>query len=264
MNCELEEILTTRDLAVGYRDGKRVKRLLENVNLGLRSGRLTALLGRNGAGKSTLLRALSRGDKPIDGTIMLRGIDIGTLSNDEWSRLVAIVTTDRIAAGALTVTELVALGRQPYTGLLGRLDADDRDIVADAIAAGGLNDKASRYIATLSDGERQKAMVARALAQQTPIIMLDEPTAFLDVASRIDILRLLRHVTDDLGRTILLSTHDISQTLTVTDDLWVIDRMGNVHSGKSTDLISNGTLNNVFPVGSVRFNPEHMDYEAIK
>ncbi len=261
MNCELEEILTTRDLAVGYRDGKRVKRLLENVNLGLRSGHLTALLGRNGAGKSTLLRALSRSDKPIEGSITLRGIDIGTLSNAEWSRLVAIVTTDRIAAGALTVTELVALGRQPYTGLLGWLDNDDRDIVAQAVNDVGLNDKASRYISSLSDGERQKAMVARALAQQTPIILLDEPTAFLDVASRIEILRLLRHVTDDLGRTVLLSTHDVGQTLTVTDDLWVIDREGRVHSGATHAIIDSGVLDTVFPNGTVRFNPARMEYE---
>ena len=257
----MEAILSAHSLSVGYRNGKSTTTLLDNLDLSLRQGRLTALLGRNGAGKSTLLRVLSRSDKPLNGTVMLRGVDINTLSAAEWARLMAIVTTERINAGALTVTELVALGRQPHTGLLGRLDSDDRGIVADAIDKVGLTDKADRHIATLSDGERQKAMIARALAQQTPLILLDEPTAFLDVASRIDTLQLLRHITSDMGKTVLLSTHDVSQTLLMADDLWVIGSDNIMRCGTTRALIDDGTLDRVFAGGNIRFNATRLDYE---
>ena len=185
-------IFATHNLAVGYRNGKNTVTLLKGLNLNLEQGKLVALLGQNGAGKSTLLRALTCDERPLDGSIEVNGRNLQEMSQKDRSRLIGLVSTERIQAGALTVTELVGLGRQPHTGFLGRLDDEDRVIVRQSMADAGIIGKADEYMASLSDGERQKAMIARALAQQTPIIILDEPTAFLDVASRIETMRLLQ------------------------------------------------------------------------
>ena len=199
-------IFTTRDLAVGYRNGKNTVTLLKELNLTLEKGKLVALLGQNGAGKSTLLRALTCDERPLAGRIEVNGKSLAEMSQKDRSRLIGLVSTERIQAGALTVTELVGLGRQPHTGFLGRLDEEDRDIVRQAMTDSGIIGKADEYVASLSDGERQKAMIARALAQQTPIIILDEPTAFLDVASRIETMRLLQTLAHERGKAVLLSS----------------------------------------------------------
>ena len=198
-------ILTTHDLTVGYRNGSRQVALLNHLNLHLDKGKLVALLGQNGAGKSTLLRALTCDEQPLSGTIKVNGVPLMEMSQKERSRVLGLVSTERIQAGALTVTELVGLGRQPHTGFLGRLDDEDREIVRQSMADAGIIGKAGEYMASLSDGERQKAMIARALAQQTPIIILDEPTAFLDVASRIETMHLLHQLTRERDKAVLLS-----------------------------------------------------------
>ena len=206
-------IFTTRDLAVGYRNGKNTVTLLKELNLTLEKGKLVALLGQNGAGKSTLLRALTCDERPLAGRIEVNGKSLAEMSQKDRSRLIGLVSTERIQAGALTVTALVGLGRQPHTGFLGRLDEEDRGIVRQAMTDSGIIGKADEYVASLSDGERQKAMIARALAQQTPIIILDEPTAFLDVASRIETMRLLQTLAHERGKAVLLSSHDISRSI---------------------------------------------------
>ena len=205
-----DAIYTTHDLAVGYRNGKTAVTLLHGLNLSLEKGKLVALLGQNGAGKSTLLRALTCDERPLSGTIEVNGWNLADMSQKDRSRLIGLVSTERIQAGALTVTELVGLGRQPHTGFLGRLDDEDHEIVRQAMEDAGIIGKAGEYMSSLSDGERQKAMIARALAQQTPIIILDEPTAFLDVASRIETMRLLQTLAHERGKAVLLSSHDIS------------------------------------------------------
>lgn len=202
-------IFETQNLAVGYTHGKQTTTLLSGLNLSLDSGQLVALLGQNGAGKSTLIRALTFATKPIEGKILLHGVDFDTITKSERARLLGLVSTERIQAGALTVSELVGLGRQPYTGFLGRLSDDDRAIVADAIRSVGMSHKAESFVANLSDGERQKVMVAKALAQQTPIILLDEPTAFLDHPSKVSMMQLLHRLAADMGKTIIMSTHDL-------------------------------------------------------
>ena len=209
---ENNAILTARELAVGYRNGSQTTTLLSGLNLNLEKGKLVALLGQNGAGKSTLLRALTCDERPLAGSIEVNGRDLLEMSQKDRSRIIGLVSTERIQAGALTVTELVGLGRQPHTGFLGRLDDEDRAIIQQSMADAGIISKANDYMASLSDGERQKAMIARALAQQTPIIILDEPTAFLDVASRIETMRLLQTLAHDRGKAVLLSSHDNSAT----------------------------------------------------
>lgn len=256
-------IFSTQHLSVGYTQGGETTTLLSDLNLSLESGELVALLGQNGAGKSTLIKALTFATQPIEGKILLHGVDFNTLMQSERAKLLAIVSTERIHAGALTVSELVALGRQPYTGFLGRLSDDDHAIVADAIHSVGMDHKAESYVANLSDGERQKVMIARALAQHTPIIVLDEPTAFLDAASRIETLRLLASLAHEQGKAILLSTHDISRSLLLTDQLWVITRDRQLCTGPTAQMMQSDAMNRVFNNPNITFNPNHCDYESI-
>ena len=253
-------ILFTRDLAVGYRNGKQLVTLLSGLNLSLERGKLVALLGQNGAGKSTLLRAITCDEKPIAGTIMAAGKNLVEMSQRERSRLLGLVSTERIQAGALTVEELVGLGRQPHTGFLGRLDASDHEIIRQSMADAGIIAKAREYVSSLSDGERQKAMIAKALAQQTPLIVLDEPTAFLDVASRIETMRLLQTLAHDRGKAVLLSSHDISQSLMLADELWLITTDRQVLTGSTSQLVADGAMDHLFNNKSIHFNPNILDY----
>ncbi len=253
-------ILITRALAVGYRNGSQAVTLLRDLNLVLEKGKLVALLGQNGAGKSTLLRALTCDEKPLDGTIEVNGMNLQEMGQKDRSRLIGLVSTERIQAGALTVTELVGLGRQPHTGFLGRLDEEDRTIVQQAMTDAGIIGKADEYMSSLSDGERQKAMIARALAQQTPIIILDEPTAFLDVASRIETMRLLQTLAHECGKAVLLSSHDISQSLMLADELWLITTDRQVLTGPSRELVASGAMDRLFLNRDIHFNPQILDY----
>ena len=192
--------------------------ILHDVVLHLGKGELCALVGCNGAGKSTLLRALtSRKDILIDGT------PLGELSPEKVAQSIAIVTTERIRIENLRVEELVAMGRAPYTNWVGHLQDIDRQVVGEAIAMVGLSDFAKRDISTLSDGELQRAMIARAIAQQTAIILLDEPTAFLDIPTRFEVCRLLADLAHKEGKTILFSTHDLDSALPVCDSFAIID-----------------------------------------
>ena len=192
--------------------------ILREVSLHLAAGELCALVGRNGAGKSTLLRALtSNGNTLIDGT------PLGALSPEQRSQNVAIVTTERIRIENLSVEDLVAMGRAPYTNWVGHLQDIDREIVCKAIEAVGMGNFAKRDTSSLSDGELQRVMIARAIAQQTPIILLDEPTAFLDIPTRFEVCRLLADLAHKEGKTILFSTHDIDSALPVCDSFAIID-----------------------------------------
>ena len=257
-----QAMLSTIELSVGYRNGNRVNEVLGLLNLSLYAGELVCLLGANGIGKSTLLRTISGIQPALRGTIEINGRDLTDYSSKELSKLIGIVYTDRTLAGALTVEELVSLGRQPYTGFFGRLDAEDRQVVADAIESVGMSHKTHDYVATLSDGERQKAMIARALAQETPIIILDEPTAFLDVASRIETMQLLRQLAQSQQKAILLSTHDVGLSLPLTDRLWLVTADSTVIEGTTKQLIADGTLNNLFPGRNVAFDSSVMDFRV--
>ena len=192
--------------------------ILDNVSLHLGKGELCALVGRNGAGKSTLLRALtSHPDTLIDDT------PLGELSPEKLARSIAIVTTERIRIENLLVRDLVAMGRAPYTNWVGHLQDIDRQIVDEAIEKVGMAEFAERDTSTLSDGELQRVMIARAIAQQTPIILLDEPTAFLDIPTRFEVCRLLADLAHKEGKTILFSTHDVDSALPVCDAFVIIE-----------------------------------------
>ncbi len=219
--------ITTNRLTVGYR-GHRV---VEDISLSLPCGRLVCLLGPNGAGKSTLLRTLCGFQPPIEGTVTISGSDITTMSAAEVARLVSVVLTDRPLTPSLTATEMVGMGRAPYTGFWGRLSDDDRRLVSEAMQTVGVDSLATRRMGRLSDGERQKVMIAKALAQHTPVIVLDEPTAFLDYPSKVAVMKTLARLAHDEGKTILMSTHDLELAAQLGDELMEIE---NKHIRKIT------------------------------
>lgn len=217
-------VIEAKDLTIGYRHGKRGEVVHSHLNFALCRGELTCLLGSNGAGKSTLLRTLAAVQPPLSGDITLLGKPLASYSPKERSREIGIVLTDKTQAGGLSVRELVALGRQPHTGFFGRLGKEDHGIIDHALEAVGMAEKTSKYTAELSDGERQKVMIAKALVQECPLILLDEPTAFLDVVSRIEIMTLLHRLASEEQRAILMSTHDIEQALVLGDKLWLLKK----------------------------------------
>ena len=195
--------------------------ILQDVSLHLRAGELCALVGRNGAGKSTLLRALTS-----NRDVIVNGLSLGNMSAEQLAQSVAIVTTERIRIENLLVEDLVAMGRAPYTNWVGHLQDIDREIVRKAIEAVGMGDFVGRDTSSLSDGELQRVMIARAIAQQTPIILLDEPTAFLDIPTRFEVCRLLADLAHRENKCILFSTHDIDSAMPVCDTFAIIEHCG--------------------------------------
>lgn len=196
--------------------GKRT--ILHNASLHLHAGELCALVGRNGAGKSTLLRAITSCNE-----LYINGKSLAEMGSEERAKCIAIVNTERIRVANLRVEELVAMGRAPYTNWIGHIQDIDREIIANAIAMVGMQEFATRDISTLSDGELQRVMIARAIAQQTPIILLDEPTAFLDIPTRFEVCRLLARLAHEEDKCILFSTHDIDSAMPVCDAFVVIE-----------------------------------------
>lgn len=237
-----QDVIECHELAVGYCGTK----VLGDISFALAKGNMAVLIGANGSGKSTLLRTITGNLKAISGDILLNDKPLSSYSKRELARCLAVVSTDRSGAGALTVEECVAIGRHPHTGPLGRLSADDKRQIDTALERVGMQDKRSRYLATLSDGERQKTMIARALAQQSSLMIFDEPTSFLDVAGRIDIIRLLKELSQS-GTTILLSTHDIAPAIAAADTLLIVDRStATITVGSTEDIISSGAINRAF------------------
>lgn len=262
MSTPKSAILTTNNLTIGYRNGKNETTILSGLNLSLNCGELVCLLGANGIGKSTLLRTLSGVQQSLSGDVYINEKKLSSYSQRERSKLISIVYTDRTLAGALTVSELVSLGRHPYTGFFGHLDITDHKIIAHALEAVGMKDKANCYVGTLSDGERQKTMIARALAQEAPIIILDEPTAFLDVASRIETMNNLHRLAQKEDKAILLSSHDINQSLALANRLWLLRNDHSMIEGITEDLVFSGELNNLFADRDVAFDASIGDFTS--
>ncbi len=206
-------------LSLGY--GRRI--LMCDVDATVADGRLVALIGRNGSGKSTLLRALAGIERPVGGRVLVDGIAIGSLAAQQRARKVAFVASGRAHADRMTATEAVSLARAPYTGWSGSLSADDKRIVAAALSQVGMSEYADRHIDSLSDGEAQRIMIARALAQDTPVLLLDEPTAPLDLPSRHRLGQMLGECAHGSGRTVIFSTHELDIALRYADDIMLID-----------------------------------------
>ena len=257
---EKKVVIEGKDLCIGYLTGKQEKIVHRQLNFELHAGELTCLLGANGAGKSTLLRTLSASQPALGGELRILNKPVKAYSEKERSRTIGVVLTDKTFAGGLSVYELVALGRQPHTGFFGRLTKEDKRIVQEAMENVGIAHKAQSYTAELSDGERQKVMIAKALVQECPLILLDEPTAFLDVVSRIEIMHLLHRLATEQDKAILLSTHDIEQALVLADKLWLLTKGEGLQCGVTEDLILNHRMDSLFPHKDIRFDYEHGVY----
>ena len=257
---EKKIVIQGQDLSIGYRTGKQEKIVHEHLNFQLHAGELTCLLGANGTGKSTLLRTLSASQPALSGKLDILGKSLTEYTEKERSRTIGVVLTDKTFAGGLSVYELVGLGRQPHTGFFGRLNKEDKRIIEEAMENVGIAHKAQSYTAELSDGERQKVMIAKALVQECPLILLDEPTAFLDVVSRIEIMHLLHRLAVEQEKAILLSTHDIEQALVLSDKLWLLSKEHGLQTGVTEDIILNHQMENLFPHKDIHFDYNHGVY----
>jgi iron complex transport system ATP-binding protein len=250
-------ILTTHDLSIGYRINRRhTETVLSRLNVELRPGEFVCLLGPNGAGKSTLLRTLGGVQAPLGGSAHINDINVHTISKLELARLLSVVLTDRLEVGNLTAYDLVSLGRHPHTGLLGRLSPIDHRVVRWAMHVTRSTPLADRYLSKMSDGQRQRILIARALAQEPQVMFLDEPTAFLDLPTRVEITGLLRRLARDVGLAVLLSTHDLDLALRLADTLWLVTRDGRLVTGTPEDIILRGDLQASFASDEIAFDVE--------
>lgn len=236
------EILKTTSLSIGY-DNKTV---VSNINVTLNEGDIIALVGPNGAGKSTLFKTFSTHIKPVSGRIELLGKDLNNYNNKDRAKLLGIVLTERPDDMFLKVFDVVAAGRYPYTGMFGNLNENDEKEIKVSLELVGVNHLIDRVFNTLSDGEKQKVMIAKAIAQNTPIIMLDEPTAFLDYPSKIELFSLLKKLAKEQKKAILFSSHDLELLLRYTDNLWIIAQNQHFAAGKSSELLKNGVIKQYF------------------
>jgi iron complex transport system ATP-binding protein len=254
-----DPLLHARDLSIGYAGGgRRANRLIgQNLDLSLYRGELTCLLGSNGIGKSTLLRTLSATQPSLAGQVLLAGHDIHALSPNQRARLLGLVLTERPDVGLLSARQVVALGRHPYTDWSGRLTPADDAIVEQAIAMVGAASLAERYLHQLSDGERQRVMIARALAQQPALIILDEPTAYLDLPRRAEMMAVLRQVAHQANCAILLSTHDLEWAMNTADRLWLMRNqagLAEIAAGAPEDLVLSGAFERTFATEGLVFD----------
>ena len=250
------ETIQLTNLGIGYQTKHGVKSVAEGINGTIRSRELTCLLGANGVGKSTLLRTLSAFQPKTAGEILIEGRELSTYTDKELSRKIGVVLTEKPDVRNMSVRELVSLGRSPYTGFWGTNSKEDLQIVDEAIAMVGIGDLSRRMVHTLSDGERQKVMIAKALAQQTPVIYLDEPTAFLDYPSKVEVLQLLRRISRTAGKIVFLSTHDVELALQLADTIWLMNRGEKVVIGSPRQLARQGALGRFIEREGITFDPE--------
>lgn len=262
-NDSLTYSYRTEGLTTGYsasHDGEGRKLLASGINAKLGNGQLTCLIGVNGAGKSTLLRTLAGLQPAIQGTIMLKEKALQDYDTKELAKIVSVVLTDEIPEQALTAFELVAMGRIPHTGYWGTLRRRDVKLVEQALEMVGMTDFRQRRLHSLSDGERQKLLIAKALAQDTEVILLDEPVAFLDFPSKVWVLRLLSRVAREQGKSVLLSIHDIELALQVADRLWLLNGH-DFTEGEPQTLAQEGMIDFLFRGEGIEFDRHTMQYK---
>ena len=252
---EKHHLLKTKDLLVGYKAGsERQKCVAGPINAEIHAGELICLLGPNGAGKSTLLRTVAGLQKSLNGIVELDGESVFKLRPDQIAKKISLVLTDSVKSANLDVYSLVSLGRYPYSGWLGTLNTEDKKIIQWAIESTHVEKFLNRKVSQLSDGECQKVMLARALAQNTPLIILDEPTAHLDLPSRIELMRLLHQLARKTNKGILISTHELDLALQVADKIWLLKKDGSLEAGSPEELVLNGTFESAFDKAGVSFD----------
>ncbi|MEM1126890.1 MAG: ABC transporter ATP-binding protein [Bacteroidota bacterium] len=251
-------MLTIEHLSIGYAAPRTPTYVVaEGINLTLRAGELVCLLGPNGAGKSTLMRTISGMQAPLAGSILVDGQDIHAMPARERAKRLSVVLTERVNAGLLSAYAMVGLGRYPHTNWSGTLTDADHAVIRRSIRLVGAEELAHRNVADLSDGERQKIMLARALAQEPRMMILDEITAFLDLPRRVETMRLLRRMARETHRAILISTHDLDLALRSADRIWLLPKGGPLQTGAPEDLVLNGSFEDAFASEGVEFDRQH-------
>ncbi|GGH39080.1 ABC transporter ATP-binding protein [Mangrovimonas yunxiaonensis] len=246
-------VLKTENLTIGYALKKQQTVIASNINITLKQGELIGLVGANGIGKSTLLRTLTKVQQPLNGAVVINGVSLAETSYLELSKSLSVVLTEQPASKNLTVFELVALGRQPYTNWVGNLSNNDISIVEKALLQTNIQPLKNKKCYELSDGQLQKVMIARALAQDTNLIILDEPTTHLDMYHKAYILKLLKKLSKETGKTILFSSHEINLAIQLCDKMIVMSH-SQVISNTPCNLISKGVFNELFPEDMIAFD----------
>lgn len=249
-------ILLGSGLSLGYRNGIRINKISENLNFILERGKLTCLLGPNGVGKSTLVKTIMGQLPPLEGEIFLEENPLASFSQKALAKKISVVLTEKITTGNLTVGQLVALGRIPHTGWLGKLSDEDHKMVEQAISQTQIKYIYNQPLSECSDGQLQKTMIARALAQDGDILILDEPTSHLDLVNRFEIMHLLRKIAKDSKKAVLVVTHDLDIAIDTADIFWLMQCGQPLVTGLPEDLILNGQINLLLPSDRLSFNPK--------
>lgn len=246
-------ILETKNLTVGYQQKKLTQIIQKDINLSIYSGEFVTILGKNGIGKSTLLRTLTKVQNAISGEIIINDHKIETYSFKDLAKTISLVLTERLPESQLIVFELVALGRQPYTNWVGKLQENDIERIDWALQQTETEDLAQKHFYELSDGQLQRVLIARALAQDTDIIMLDEPTAHLDMHHTIKIFQLLKKLSEETQKTIIITTHEVNLAINSANQLVLINEK-DVVSGTKKDLITRNAFDSLFPQEIINFS----------
>jgi len=250
-----KNILTTTSLSIGYHSKKQDLVIAENLNLNLAAGQLISLVGANGIGKSTLLRTLTGIQKPVKGAVFLNEKNIHGFNTLALAQNLSLVLTEKLPPSNLTVFELIALGRQPYTNWLGNLSDEDYAKINEAIALTHIEHLVTKKHHEISDGQLQIVLIARALAQDTPLIILDEPTTHLDLFHKVSVFKLLKKLSQETNKCILFSTHDIDLAIQLSDDMIVMTEE-NVVQDQPCNLITQGVFSKLFKDDSITFDGE--------
>lgn len=256
----LPPTIQLHDLSTGYRSRREEKVISQHLELAITPGEVVMLMGPNGSGKSTLMHTMAGLLPPLSGEVIISGKPLSNLKMKELARLLSLVLTERIPAGNMSISDIVAVGRYPYTGFRGSLRSEDKAVIHEALTACHLDGMQERLYSTLSDGEKQRVMIARALAQETPLILLDEPTAHLDLPSRLEVTTMLRTLARSLGKSILISTHELDLALGWADTIWLMDRAGEIVSAAPEDLILDGHIERVFGAPGLSYDRERGEF----
>ncbi|WP_373072927.1 ABC transporter ATP-binding protein [Zeaxanthinibacter enoshimensis] len=263
MNTAQKEFaLEAAQLAVGYPAKQGTRIVADKISFGLQAGDFAAIVGVNGIGKSTLLRTLGQVQSPLSGQISLTGRNLHSFKNRELAETVSLVLTEPLATKNLAVWELVQLGRQPYTNWIGKLEAADKEKIAEALAMVGLQDSHSKKCYELSDGQMQKVLIARALAQDTPLMLLDEPTTHLDLYHKVQILKLLQRISHEMKKTILFTTHEIGLAIQLCDRMLILDNQENPF-GAPCELIEQKRFESLFPGDIISFDSQTGNFKIV-
>jgi iron complex transport system ATP-binding protein len=252
---EKTTILQATDISIGYSNKKETTVIASQVNVSLEKGKLIALIGANGIGKSTLLRTIIGIQSPLSGNVFLENKNIHSLDNLTLAQHLSVVLTDKLPPSNLTVFELIALGRQPYTNWIGKLTEEDIAKVNEALELTQISHLAHKRHHEISDGQLQITLIARALAQDTPLIILDEPTTHLDLLHKVTLLKLLKKLTQETGKCILFSTHDIDMAIQLSDEM-IIMTPESVVQDQPCNLIMKGSFNTLFQDEHILFDAE--------